>query len=73
MGKNKPRHDPEKKQNKYGKECYFYDNTTGSGYRCDFGNDVSICKGNRHNCVKQKYHDLARLSDRQKIEIHKGG
>ena len=68
----KPRHNPNKRQNRYGNFCPYYEETrTGSGfYTCEVGvGDVEICKGNRHNCVKVKYKKLACRSDKQKNEI----
>ena len=52
MNVNKPRHNPDKPQNKKGGHC--------SGW------DVSKCKGNPHNCTKVKYQILASRSDKQK-------
>lgn len=56
MGKGKPRHDPNKVQNQLGEICPYYEYTNGSPC-CEnsFVADVSICKGNPHNCVKVKY------------------
>ena len=55
MTKGKPRHNPDKPQNNYGR-CPYYD-----GKQCEAGikygnrNPIKICKGNRHNCVKVEY------------------
>jgi hypothetical protein len=55
----KPRHNPEKPQNKWGKHCPYGDGT------CEMMvGDLSVCKGDRHNCVKQKYRRLARINKR---------
>jgi O-succinylbenzoate synthase len=64
----KPRHDPDKKQNKYGFWCQCAEEHDDGTITCE-GNygDTSICKGNPHNCVKTKYHRLASRSDRQKF------
>lgn len=61
MGKGKPRHDLNKKQNKYGKYCSYYEKYSNkSEPKCEISlGDVNICKGNPHNCVKTKYHKLA--------------
>jgi hypothetical protein len=65
MGKGKPRHNPDKKQNKYGSWCNYCDDYNGH-LLCEQGEDAKICKGNPHNCVKIKYHILASRSDKQK-------
>lgn len=72
MSKGKPRHNPNKKQNKMGGYCSYYEEHLGSAC-CEnsFIADVSICKGNPHNCVKIKYKKLACRSDRQKNEDNK--
>lgn len=75
MGKGKPRHNPDKPQNKYGSFCPMVEEIPqpdGSMYlRCEhFGgnaNDIKVCKGNRHNCVKTYLHREASKSDVQKI------
>ena len=54
MGKNKPRHNPDKPQNKTGEHCWYYEGFNGQ-YWCERGWDVSKCKGNPHNCTKVKY------------------
>ncbi len=63
MSKGKPRHNPDKLQNKYGDFCESYD-----GYTCHCGRveDISKCKANRHNCIKSFYARLASRSDIQK-------
>jgi len=67
MGKGKPRHDPNKPQNRIGKYCSYYEYVNeNSCCENSFIADVSICKGNPHNCVKVKYKKLACRSDRQK-------
>lgn len=61
MGKGKPRHNPYKFQHKYdgyrGDICTYAEEDGKGGIHCEgsFG-DTSICKGNRHNCCKVKYH-----------------
>lgn len=59
MRKDKPRHNPDKPQNRYGNSCYYSEKRNDKIY-CEgnFG-DTKICKGNRHNCVKTKYHKIA--------------
>ena len=54
LGKNKPRHNPDKPQNKMGRHCSYYEGFNGQ-YWCERGWDVSKCKGNPHNCTKVKY------------------
>lgn len=68
MGKGKPRHNPEKKQNKYGFWCQACDKI-GNVLTCEmYGTRAAqICKGNPHNCVKVKYHKEATKSDIRKI------
>ena len=64
MGKNKPRHNPNKAQNRYGGKCVHFEETwCHAPFSSDL--DVSICKGNPHNCIKIKYKKLAikRLED----------
>jgi hypothetical protein len=69
MGKDKPRHNPDKPQNRYGDWCsYAEEHNDGSIHcECSYG-DALICKGNRHNCIKVKYKKLACKSDIQKNE-----
>lgn len=62
MGKGKPRHNPDKPANKYGSRCpYWEEYITGKvGCECkSFYGDELECNGNRHNCVKVKYHQCA--------------
>jgi hypothetical protein len=59
MGKYKPRHNPDKEQNKYGGICEYYEGTWCHNHNRNMIGDVNVCKGNRHNCVKCKYRDLA--------------
>ena len=62
MGKDKPRHNPDKAQNNYGDWCQYAEEHEGKIY-CEVGyGDTDSCKGNRHNCVKTKYHKLASQS-----------
>ena len=60
MGKEKPRLNPDKKQNNYLYPCPYFEDHNGF-YVCEGGetNAAKICKGNPHNCVKTKYHKLA--------------
>ena len=74
MKAGKPRHNPEKPQNKYGKICQYYEEYKNGSFACEIGyGDINICKGNGHNCVKIKYKKLACRSDKQKIEDGKEG
>lgn len=66
MGKNKPRHNPDKPQNRYGNWCPYAEEHNDGSIICE--GDTKICKGNRHNCIKTKYHKLASRSNKQKIE-----
>lgn len=60
--KGKPRHNPEKYQNKIGAICKYSEDDGKGGIRCELGDDIEICKGNPHNCCKVKYHKLAILN-----------
>ena len=62
MGKGKPRHNPDKPQNNYPTRCPYYDSCNGVVY-CEGGytGAAKVCKGNRHNCIKTKYHLVASL------------
>ena len=69
MGKGKPRHNPDKLQNKMGGKCPYYETYSwGAPPYCESGNcdDAKKCKGNPHNCVKTFYVRLASRSDVQK-------
>lgn len=75
MGKGRPRHNPNKIQNKYGSKCPYAEKMPNGGIHCEAwlsGNpDTSVCKGNRHNCVKTLYHRQASRSDGKKINDYK--
>jgi len=71
MGKDKPRHDPDKPQNRIGSWCSYCDELLGSGLTCEADGDADVCKGNPHNCVKTKYHRMASMSDKQKNEMRR--
>jgi len=70
MSKGKPRYNPDKPQNRLGGNCSYYEESPSSSPCCEnsFVADVSICKGNPHNCIKIKYKKLACRSDKQKIQ-----
>lgn len=64
MSKGKPRKHPEKRQNRWGDKCWYFEELSQT---CELlVADTKICKGNRHNCVKIKYKILATRSNRQK-------
>ena len=65
MEKRKPRHNPDKLQNKLGSQCVYYEGNENH-YWCELGYDISKCHGNPHNCCKVKYQILASRSDIQK-------
>lgn len=65
MSKGKPRHNPDKRQNKLGAYCSYYEGSNRN-FCCERGWDVSKCKGNPHNCKKVEYQILASRSDKQK-------
>lgn len=72
MGKGKPRHDPDKRQNKMGDWCGFCEAIPtpdgGIHLHCELNYDActDICKGNPHKCKKARYADAARRSDKRK-------
>lgn len=68
MGKGKPRHNPDKKQNNYGSWCQ-YAELVGDKICCE-GSYIYVdkCNSNPHNCIKNKYKNLASRSDKQKLE-----
>lgn len=61
--KRKPRHFPNKKQNKYGSVCRYYECfTRDDGTKVEWcegagwgHSSIGKCKGNPHNCIKDKY------------------
>ena len=61
----KPRHNPDKPQNKYGSKCQWADEVNGEiicewPWKSEDSKEViKICKGNAHNCCKFKYRRLA--------------
>lgn len=65
MGKGKPRHNPNKPQNKTGKWCSYYEGYDDIHW-CELGYDITKCNGILHNCCKVKYQILASRSDTQK-------
>lgn len=66
MGKGKPRHNPDKPANKYGKRCPYWEEYINGTAGCE-GSALSEkqlkCNGNRHNCVKVDYHKQAILKN----------
>lgn len=62
MGKGKPRHNPDKKQNKKGNWCDCCEEIYGH-LNCEAGAPCHIveevCKGNPHNCCKVTYRKWA--------------
>ena len=58
MSKGRPRHNPDKKQNKKGYQCDCYE-ILSSGPTCNVGTPQhiveTVCKGNPHNCCKVTY------------------
>lgn len=70
MGKGKPRHNPDKPQNKIGDRCTYYETYSfSSSVYCEGGcsADAETCKGNPHNCIKTFYKRAASRSDKQKL------
>jgi hypothetical protein len=64
MGKGKPRHNPDKKQNNYGSHCSYYEENCTY---CEALLKSTKCKGNPYNCIKSLYELAAGRSDIQKI------
>ena len=65
MSKGKPRHNPNKPANKYGRHCPYYEEYIDGSTACEalLPGNVLKCGGNRHNCVKVSYHTLAILKN----------
>ena len=73
MGKGKPRHNPDKPQNKRGTTCRFAEMIPSFPkegqhvyIHCEAGHDATFCKGNPHMCKKAQYRNMAGQSDRRK-------
>ena len=74
MSKGKPRWYPNKPQNKYGGICPMVEEIPqkdGTIYmRCEHicgrPEEIKVCKGNKHNCVKTYLHREASKSDARK-------
>lgn len=70
MSKGKPRHNPDKRQNKMGTWCHFAEDIptidNPNYIYCEAGYNASFCQGNPHKCKKAWYRSLARRSDRRK-------
>lgn len=70
MGKNKPRQNPDKKQNKMGNFCQYYEEHASGYVACEgLIGDAKVCKGNPHNCIKTFYR---RVASRSNIQINNG-
>lgn len=66
MGKNKPRHNPNKSQNKMGNFCQYYEEYSSGDVACEVHiGDAKVCKGNPHNCIKTLYGRAASRSNTQ--------
>lgn len=60
IGKGKPRHNPQKPQNRLGGICSYYEEDLNGFGRCEISKgQISVCEGNPHNCIKCKYKKLA--------------
>lgn len=70
MGKNRTRHNPDKRQNRIGDFCQYYEEYA-SGYAVCEGHvgDAKVCKGNPHNCIKTLY---KRAASRSNTQINNG-
>lgn len=66
MGKNKPRHNPDKKQNKMRDFCQYFEKCASGHIACEgLVGDAKVCKGNPHNCIKTFYRRAASRSNTQ--------
>lgn len=66
MGKNKPRHNLDKKQNGMGNFCQYYEEYASGHVWCEgLVGDAKVCKGNPHNCIRTFYRRAASRSDKQ--------
>lgn len=65
MSKGKPRHNPDKPQNRLGSFCSYYE---GIGKYCEALRDTTKRDGNPHNCCKVSYQIAASRSDKRKLE-----
>lgn len=61
MGKNKPRHNPDKPQNNKSFPCPYFESDNKGNKWCEggFSRAAYTCEGNPHNCVKAQYHRAA--------------
>lgn len=88
MGKGKPRHNPEKRQNKMRSSpnelCGAYHEETNVNINGkDFHRDpycqyygekaATICMGNSHMCMKTHLHRRASISDNKREEYYRQG
>ena len=80
MGKGKPRHNPEKRQNKMRSSpnelcgAYHEESNILPAYCVQNGQKAaSICKGNRHICLKTHLHERASISDNKREEYYRQG
>jgi hypothetical protein len=69
MGQGRPRHNPDKKQNNYGKWCSYHEEDSKGNQSCEAGILSPTCNGNRHNCVKEKYKLLASIAPNKRWKI----
>ena len=72
MKHNKPRHNPNKPQNKYGEKCKCY--LSDYSYYCParhltIDEIEKLCHFKAHNCVKVKYKLFASVTDRERQRI----
>lgn len=65
MGKDKPKHNPNKEQNKKGNFCQYYEEYSIGNVACErLIGDVKVCQGNPNNCVKTFYKRAASRSNK---------
>lgn len=65
MGKNKPRHNPDKPQNHFAEHCPYDDGTKWKECNNEWADK---CDGNRYRCYKLYLQHLATLSEKKKQE-----
>lgn len=88
MSRRKPRHNPNKPQNKLRSSPYelcgaYHEETNVNINGKDFHRDpycqydgekaATICKGNRHNCLKTHLHRRASMKDSIREEYYRQG
>lgn len=80
MGRGKQRHNPNKPQNKLRSSPYelcgsYHEESNQRSAYCSYDGEkaASICKGNRHNCLKTHLHRIASMKDNIREEYYRQG